>query len=248
VALLLSGCFAADEPSKDHIKLALEPRLTRDVPLEIVKVESKWIKTGEARLESKALVSLRLKEDLFVSATLNDALAVLKLTSAETALLRQALAQVGAQAEPLRSSLLEKAPESLEGQQFISLAEKAGATLSAEVSLLARKGVDGWNMEIQHVSSSSTLNGRPRSAMPAGALAVGSPEAKKLIQDGIEAIRRLGGQDSCRHGQGAGRGKRAKAQGFAHGHQAGRDIYGHAGRPSDQVGERSGHSDRRSAG
>jgi len=188
-ALLLTGCFA-DEPSKDHIRIMLESMLTRDVPLEIVKVEAKWVKTGEARLESKARISLRLKEDCYVPASLNDALAPLKLNSAETALLRQALDKVGAQAEPLRSSLLEQAPESLEAQQFIRLSEKAGTTLSAEVSLLARKGVEGWNLEVQNVSIPRTPNGRPRSAMLTGALIVGSSEARKLIQDTISAIRR----------------------------------------------------------
>ncbi|MDR2946648.1 MAG: hypothetical protein LBV79_07890 [Candidatus Adiutrix sp.] len=188
-ALPLTGC-GSDEPSADHVALTLESAFARNQAVEIDDVEPEWIETGEARLEGKTSLTLRLKEDAYLSADLSEALAALKIESAETGLLRQARATAEAQAEPLRSALLEKAPPSLEQQRFIKPAAEKGDEFAAEATIRAQKSANGWDLEILNIAQTRAPEGRPRSALPAEALVVGSAEAKQAVQDGLEAIRK----------------------------------------------------------
>jgi len=128
LSLLITSC-SSGLPSEDHLTLFLEEQLTKNEPFKIENLSYDWIKTGENRLSSKIKVTIVLTEPLYKTASLQEALAVLKLNSVETALLDHAVGQTSVLPEPLRSSLREQAPAiDFSSHSFIDVALKVKST------------------------------------------------------------------------------------------------------------------------
>ena len=184
----LCAC-SGNEPDRAIVRAHVERHAKLPFSFAVAGLDVDWVMSGEAKGQGRFKAALKTEEELFARTDIKAALAAAGLEGPDMAVLRHALRQAGALPEPMRSSLLEKAPRELpERRRFVSRIMKKGDEIRISGWVSVEKRAGNWEItEFEWKTEERLLDIIPESGRDA-ALIVGAKETEQYIRAADAAV------------------------------------------------------------